>query len=148
MLSVAIHKDISEYQPKLIGKMTTRTLGCIAGAIGAAVVSALYIYFVLGLNVGDFSWVIWAVSIPFWCVGFFKPCGMPFEQFAPLWLKAYFTNDRIFYTPSMKLANLITNKPANFKNKKEKSKYDKIYNKQCDLRGIECYSPRAGRVVI
>ena len=26
MLSVAIHKDIAEYQPKVIGKLTGRTL--------------------------------------------------------------------------------------------------------------------------
>ena len=42
MLSVAIHKDIGEYQPKVIGKMTGRTLVSIAGALGAAVASGLY----------------------------------------------------------------------------------------------------------
>ena len=26
MLSVAVHKDIAEYQPKIVGKMTMRTL--------------------------------------------------------------------------------------------------------------------------
>lgn len=148
MLSVAVHKDISEYKPKLIGKMTTRTLGCIVGAVGVAVACALYIYFVLGLNVGDFTFVIWVVSIPFWCMGFFKPCGMPFEQFAPLWIKANFTNDRIFYIPSMRLANLIEDKSVNNKMNKGTKKYEKTYKKQCELKGIECYSPRAGRVIV
>ena len=32
MLSVAVHKDIGEYQPKVVGKMTGRTLASIAGA--------------------------------------------------------------------------------------------------------------------
>lgn len=39
MLSVAVHKDIGEYQPKLIGKMTTRTLASIAGALGASILA-------------------------------------------------------------------------------------------------------------
>lgn len=85
-----------------------------------------------------------AVSLPFWCVGFVKPCGMPFEQFAPLWLKANFTNDRIFYKPSMRLAGLLSES----ENSKQKGTiYGKHYRKQGNLRGIESYSPRAGRVI-
>lgn len=91
MLSVAVHKDIAEYQPKIVGKMTMRTLVSITGALSVSVLAGLYIYFVLGLNVSDCTYFIYAVSLPFWCVGFVKPCGMPFEQFAPLWLKANFT---------------------------------------------------------
>lgn len=108
MLSVAVHKDIAEYQPKIVGKMTMRTLVSITGALSVSVLAGLYIYFVLGLNVSDCTYFIYAVSLPFWCVGFVKPCGMPFEQFAPLWLKANFTNDRIFYKPSMRLAGLLS----------------------------------------
>ena len=33
MLSVAVHKDIAEYQPKIVGKMTMRTLVSITGAL-------------------------------------------------------------------------------------------------------------------
>lgn len=47
MLSVAVHKDIAEYQPKVVGKMTGRTLASIAGALGCSVLTGLYIYFVL-----------------------------------------------------------------------------------------------------
>lgn len=35
MLSVTVHKDIAEYQPKVVGKMTSRTLVSIAGALGS-----------------------------------------------------------------------------------------------------------------
>lgn len=143
MLSVAVHKDIAEYQPKIVGKMTGRTLVSIAGALGCSVLTGLYLYFVLGLNPGDYMMVIYAVSLPFWCCGFFRPKGMPFEQFVPLWLKANFGDDRIFYTPSMRLAHLIGG------NKKEGKEniYGKHYRKQCSLKGIEAYSPRAGRVI-
>ena len=144
MLSVAVHKDIGEYQPKVVGKMTARTLVSIAGALGMSFLSALYMYFVLGLNPGDNMLVIYAVSLPFWCCGFIKPHGMPFEQFAPLWVRANFENDRIFYTPSMALSGLVGSVD---KTKKKGSAYGKTYTKQNGLRGIESYSPRAGRVI-
>ena len=70
MLSVAVHKDIAEYQPKIVGKMTMRTLVSITGALSVSVLAGLYIYFVLGLNVSDCTYFIYAVSLPFWCVGF------------------------------------------------------------------------------
>ena len=52
-LQIPIQKDIGEYQPKIIGKMTSRTLISIVGALGASVACGLYLYFVLGLNPGD-----------------------------------------------------------------------------------------------
>ena len=117
MLSVAVHKDIAEYQPKVVGKMTGRTLASIAGALGCSVLTGLYIYFVLGWNVGDNMMLIYAVSLPFWCCGFIRPKGMPFERFAVLWLKANFGVERIFYTPSMQLSGLVG--PSDGKNTKK-----------------------------
>lgn len=145
MLSVAVHKDIGEYQPKVVGKMTSRTLTSIAGALGASVLTGLYIYFVLGLNPGDCMMVIYAVSLPFWCCGFIRPKGMPFEQFVPLWFKAHFGDARICYIPSMQLCGLNT---PDGKDSKKGHIYGKRYRKQCSLKGIEAYSPRAGRVIV
>lgn len=144
MLSVAVHKDIAEYQPKVVGKLTMRTLVSIAGALGCSVLAGLYIYFVLGWNVSDNMMIIYAVSLPFWCCGFLRPSGMPFEQFFPLWLRAKLTDDRIFYTPSMQLCGLVG---ADDGNRKKGKVYGKHYRKQCNLKGIEAYSPRAGRVI-
>ena len=42
MLSVAIHKDIAEYQPKVIGKLTGRTLISITVALGLSMSVAVY----------------------------------------------------------------------------------------------------------
>ena len=47
MLSVPVHKDIGEYEPKIIGKMTARTLICVLGALGLSVIAGLYMYFVI-----------------------------------------------------------------------------------------------------
>lgn len=144
MLSVAVHKNIAEYQPKVVGKMTSRTLVSIAGALGCSVLTGLYIYFVLGWNVGDNMILIYAVSLPFWCCGFFRPSGMPFEQFAVQWVRANFGTSRIFYIPSMQLSGLIGQPGEDGKKGKV---YGKQYRKQCSLKGIEAYSPRAGRVI-
>ena len=146
MLSVAVHKDIAEYQPKVVGKLTARTLLSIVGALGFSVLAALYIYFVLGLDVGDNMMVIYAVSLPFWCCGFIRPKGMPFERWLPLWFKANFTNDRIFYVPSMRLSGLLPN--SNDTHAKKGKIYGKSYRKESKLRGIESYSPRAGKVIL
>lgn len=129
MLSVAVHKDIAEYQPKVVGKMTGRTLASIAGALGCSVLTGLYIYFVLGWNVGDNMMLIYAVSLPFWCCGFIRPKGMPFEQFVALWLKANFGVERVFYVPSMQLSGLIGSPDG--KNVKKGRVYGKHYRKQC-----------------
>ena len=145
MLSVAVHKDISEYQPKVIGKLTARTLASIAGALGCSVAVGLYMYFVLGLSPGDNMTVIYAVSLPFWCCGFLRPKGMPFERFAPLWLEASFGRNQIFYEPSMRLSGIVRDGAGR---KKGRKVYGRSYRRQCRLRGSEAYSPRAGRVVV
>lgn len=142
MLSVAVHKDLGEYQPKIIGKLTGRTLISIAGALGVSVLTGCYLYFVLGLNVGDYMMVIYAVSLPFWLCGFFRPRGMPFERFFPLWLTHKFSDGRLHYQPSMARIGLAG--PAK---KKEGKTYAKPYRKLLKQNGIEAYSPRAGRVL-
>ena len=144
MLSVAVHKDIAEYQPKLVGKMTARTLLGIGGALGSAVASGLYLYFVLGVSVSDYVFIIYLVSLPFWCIAFFKPKGMPFEKFAPLWVKNKLFDDRIYYKPTMILIGLVESP----RKKGKEHRYGKYYAKQCRLHGIESYSPRTGHVLI
>lgn len=144
MLSVAVHKDIAEYQPKIIGKMTSRTLFSITGALLVSVLTGLYLYFVLGLNVGDYTMLIYLVSLPFWCMGFVRPHGMPFERFVPLWVHANFTSDHIFDVPSMRLAGLLGGENIKQKGTGNDGKYQRKLGR---LRGIESYSPRAGRVI-
>ena len=93
MLSVAIHKDIAEYQPKVIGKLTGRTLISITVALGLSVAVAVYMNLVLKIDPTDHLEFIYAVSLPCWCCGFWKPHGLPFEQFALLWLTEFFLVD-------------------------------------------------------
>lgn len=101
MLSVAIHKDIAEYQPKVIGKLTGRTLISITVALGLSIAVAVYMNLVLKIDPTDHLEFIYAVSLPCWCCGFWKPHGLPFEQFALLWLQHQLSDNRLFYKPSM-----------------------------------------------
>lgn len=143
MLSVAVHKDLGEYQPKIIGKMTGRTLICITGALGLSVLTGCYLYFVLGMSVSDNMFIIYAVSLPFWLCGFFRPKGMPFERFFPLWLSYRFLDNRLYYISSMYRIGLAGEDHTQKKGKV----YAKAYRKLLKRKGIESYSPREGKVI-
>ncbi len=142
MLSVAVHKDVAEYKPKIIGKLTLRTLLSIAGAVGSAVLAGIYLHFVLGINVASNSFLIYIVSTPFWLIGFWSPKGMKFEEFLAAWLRHKLSNNRLNYIPSMIKIGYASNIT---KRRKEKI-YVKAYRKLIKLKGIECYSPRAGKI--
>ena len=49
-LSVAVHKDIGEYQEKVVGKLSLRTLLCVAGGLAASVATASALYAALGVE--------------------------------------------------------------------------------------------------
>ena len=143
MLSVAIHKDIGEYEPKYFAKMGKRTFACVVGALGAGVVTACYIVFVLGLQASDFSFIIFGITIPFWLCGFYKPYGLKFEVFAKYWLEYNFETMHIHNIPSFKLAGFDERCDQG----KERKIYDKELRKLANEPGIEAYSPKAGRVI-
>ena len=140
-LSVAVHKDASEYEPKIIGKLTKRTLLSILGAVTCSLLVGLFIYFVLGLSVSDYSFVIYATSLPFWLIGFYKPKGLYFEVWLPYYLRHKLSNNKIFYVPSCVLSGYVTNEKQ-----KKKKKINKEYNEFMEENGVEAYSPRTGMV--
>ncbi len=142
MLSVAVHKDIGEYQPKLVGKMTGRTLFCLTGGVGVAILSGLYITIVLGLDFSDYSIVIMALAFPFWAAGFWKPQGMKAEIYAKYWIEYNFTRKQILDIPSFMLIGYVERN-----SKRKEKKYDKEQRKLSQLPGIEAYSAKAGRVI-
>lgn len=143
MLSVAIHKDVGEYQPKIVGKLSARTIICIIGAVGSSLLTAAYITFVLGLQTSDFMIVIYAISIPFWLCGFMRPQGLKFEVFAKYWLEYNFADKHIHFIPSFKLAGF----DERCDERKERKIYDKELRKLANEPGIEAYSPKAGRIL-
>jgi hypothetical protein len=132
MLSTAVFKDPLEYKPKLIFKMTTRTLVSVAGAIGSSVVVGLYIHYVLGLATSDFNYLIYAASIPFWCIGFITPKKLPFEQWLVLWLRHRFSQTTLFYVSTFTKCDLVDRK---------ESIHGRQYRRFSKLRSRELYRP-------
>lgn len=80
-LEVTIHKEITEYEAKVIAGMTLRQLISLSVAVVVSVSIGVLNYFFLHLSVDDISWVLIGVGIPIFGFGWFKPDGLPFEKY-------------------------------------------------------------------
>jgi hypothetical protein len=125
VLSVSVHKDIGEYTEKVVGKLSTRTLACVAGGLLAAVGAAAYVYLVLHIDVSYATLPVMACSMPFWLAGFWRPKGMKVEEFIPLWWQHTFTDDRIEYQAGFLSADGLTESIAQKADRKSKRKTKK-----------------------
>lgn len=126
---------------------TGRTLISITVALGLSVAVAVYMNLVLKIDPTDHLEFIYAVSLPCWCCGFWKPHGLPFEQFALLWLQHQLSDNRLFYKPSMFKSGFVKT-PDEITQSRKGKLYDKSTRKFLDgTNGLEAYSPRAGRVI-
>ncbi|MEA5020515.1 MAG: PrgI family protein [Gordonibacter sp.] len=134
MLSVSIHKDIGEYTEKVLGKLSLRTLACVAGGFSAAIAAAACTYFVLGIEVSDATLPVMLCSMPFWLAGFWRPSGMKLEQFMSLWFQHTFTDDRILYSSSIDLLE-----PNMHEQISEKT--DHKGQRKAKRKGAELYEP-------
>ena len=83
-LSVAVHKGIGEYQEKVVGKLSRRTLPCATRGPATSVATASARYAALGVEPADASLPVMCASLPFWLLGFWRPHGMRAEEFAPM----------------------------------------------------------------
>ena len=103
MLSVRVQKDIGEYTEKIVGKLSARTLLCLAGGLAAAVGAAALCRLAFGIEVRDAALPVMCASLPIWLAGFWRPHHMKFEKFIPLWLDFQLEDQRILYrsTPAL-----------------------------------------------
>ncbi len=99
-LSVKVQKDIGSYEEKVIGKLSFRTLLCVAGGIASAIATAAICHFICGIEVADAAFPVMVASLPFWLLGFARPRHMKPEEFAPLWWAHEFGQTQIFYEPT------------------------------------------------
>ena len=96
-LSVAVHKDIGEYQEKVVGKLSLRTLLCVAGGLATSVATAAACQLLIGVEAADASLPVMAASLPFWLLGFWRPHGMRAERFLPLLCEHVAGDGRLTY---------------------------------------------------
>lgn len=102
MLSIPIHKDVASYEPKIVAGMTGRTLVFTVLAVVTAAVTGIIIYAVLGQDPTSFPWMLFVIVLPmgFWLLGYQRPLGLKFEEFASLWVRHRFFKQRLLYASS------------------------------------------------
>ena len=96
-LQIPIQKDIGEYEEKIVGKLSFRTLVCVAGGFGSTILVAAICHFWIGIEVADAAFPVMCASIPFWLAGFWRPFGMRAEKFAPLLFSHHMKDQRLLY---------------------------------------------------
>ena len=69
-LRIPVQKDIGEYEEKIVGKMSLRTLACVSLGFGSAVGAAAFVHLGLHADVADAAFPIMLCSMPFWLAGF------------------------------------------------------------------------------
>ena len=79
-LRIPVQKDIGEYEEKIVGKMSLRTLACVSLGFGSAVGAAALVHLGLHADVADAAFPIMLCSMPFWLAGFWRPFGMRAEE--------------------------------------------------------------------
>ena len=109
-LHMPVQKDIGEYEEKIVGKMTLRTIACLALGFGSAVAAGALFRLALGLDASTMAFPIMLCSMPFWLAGFWRPLGMRAEEFAPLLWAHEANGQRLAYAPC--LAQALPDRPA------------------------------------
>ena len=116
MLRCMMTKDLTKYEPKIFLGLTARTLSCCALAIAVPVVFVLWFVFVLDLNFEPLWWIAYALSIPFWALGFWTPQNMKPEKFLPLLLRHKYGKARLLYTSKDRMPTVLSSKKGNLSN--------------------------------
>lgn len=86
-LRIPVQKDIGEYEEKIVGKMSLRTLACVSLGFGSAV--------------GAAAFPIMLCSMPFWLAGFWRPFGMRAEELLPLLAAHELSPQLLAYEPCL-----------------------------------------------
>lgn len=134
-LQIPIQKDIGEYEEKIVGKLTLRTLCCLALGFSAAVAVAALLHLGLKVDVSAMTLPIMAAALPFWLAGFCKPYGMPFEKFVPLLASHALNRQALVYRScaAIERASHPNGKKPRKKTRREKRAFRK--------KGSENYEP-------
>ncbi len=103
-LQIPIQKDIGEYQEKIVGKMSFRTLVCVSGGFASAIGAACVVYFGFGIPVANATLPVMAAALPFWLAGFWRPFDMKLEEFLPLFADHHLNTQHMQYRPCVAIA--------------------------------------------
>ena len=111
-LRIPVQKDIGEYEEKIVGKMSLRTLACVSLGFGSAVGAAAFVHLGLRADVADAAFPIMLCSMPFWLAGFWRPFGMKLEEFLPLLWEHSMNSQTMLYDTGDALAGCACTGPV------------------------------------
>lgn len=134
-LQIPVQKDIGEYQEKIVGKMSLRTLVCVVGGFASAIVVAAIAYFGFGIEVGNAALPVMAAALPFWLAGFWRPFGMKMEEFLPLFLEHHLHDQKMLYETAPALAGCTETGPV-------AGKPSRKAKRALKRKGAELYEPK------
>ena len=97
MISVSVPKEISDNKEKVIFGLSLRQLVCGVIAVGLAVATGLLLVQVLGLSIDIAGYIIMVEVVPLMALGFVRPRGRPFEEFARLYLDSKLGRHKFSY---------------------------------------------------
>lgn len=100
-LRIPAQKDIGEYEEKIVGKMSLRTLACVSLGFGSAVGAAAFVHLGPHADVADAAFPIMLCSMPFWLAGFWRPFGMRAEELLPLLAAHELSPQLLAYEPCL-----------------------------------------------
>lgn len=128
-LQIPIQKDIGEYEEKVIGKMSFRTLVCVTGGFGTAIAVACGCWFLLGVEPSNAAFPVMCASLPFWLAGFWRPYGMKAEKFAPLFAAHHLHDQHLLYiSPAREIPRApIPGKPSRKARRRARKKGAEAY---------------------
>lgn len=138
MISIPIHKDISKYEPKIVGGLTARTLLFTTLAIVVGLVVGLFVGLVLGGDVSEFPWIFLELGATagLWAMGYIRPLDLRFEEWASLWVRQNLTNQRLAYSSACSLGVGARERAG-----REERKVSEAYSKLRARKGIELWEP-------
>ena len=142
MLTVTIHKDVTEYKPKIIGGLTMRSLLCLGGGLAMAIAFGLVCTLALHIDVDSVMYLVWIAAAPLALIGFWTPHGLPFEKFAMLWLDQTMREQLVLYKSASRraeMAAIASSERAALAN--AHTGHDGPLDKLRDKPGIEIWSP-------
>lgn len=100
-LRIPVQKDIGEYEEKIVGKMSLRTLVCVSLGFGSAIGAAALVHLGLHADVAGAAFPIMLCSMPFWLAGFWRPFGMRAEELLPLLAAHELSPQLLAYEPCL-----------------------------------------------
>lgn len=94
-LETRIPKEITDYREKIVFGLSARQLGALGVAVAVVGLTALLLYYLLGIDLKIVEYVLIAEAMPIIAVGFIRYKGLPFEDYALVRLNHRFGEKRL-----------------------------------------------------